>query len=268
MSSRRNVRVALFAGSVLLCSCGEATGNRLGGEAVGGPAPLRIGSCRSQADLELIEDMEDDNQAIKQAAGRSGSWFSFNDATGTQSPPAGTQLFPMEDLEPPRGTSRVAVRTTGSGFGTWGAGVGFELASTEPYDASGYAGIAFWARGAEGLTQRVRINVTDRNTSQFGPVCDLDCQPDIGPTLINEPTDKICMEEDGPCHDYFGADFGAELSGEWRFFRYLWRELHAQNWAMKNLESIVTSEVYGLRIQADRGVPFDFWLDDITFICP
>lgn len=271
MNSTQNLSAALACVCALLCACGEASGRRLGGEVMGGPAPLlRVGSCRAQADLELIEDMEDRNQAILQAAGRSGSWFSFNDGSDTsiQTPMAGTQLFPMTLLDEPRGASLRAVHTFGSGFVIWGAGIGFELASTAAYDASGYAGIAFWARGAEGLTQSVRINVTDRNTSQFGPVCDLDCQPDVGPTLVNEVTDGVCTPASGPCHDYFGMDFGAELSSEWKLFSYRWDELHARNWSNKNLPAIVASEVYGLRIQADSPGPFDFWIDDIALLCP
>lgn len=269
MSLQSNQGTAVFACCVLLAACGQATGHQLGGDNVGAPVELlRVGRCGADADLELIEDMEDNNQAINQAAGRSGSWFSFNDGTGTQSPMMGTQIFPMTDLDPPRGASRKAVHTSGSGFTTWGAGVGFELASTAPYDASRYAGIAFWARGAAGVTQSVRINVTDRNTSQFGSVCDLDCQADVGATENNESTDKICMPDRGPCHDYFGVDFGATLSGEWQLFRYSWAELSARNWSHKNLPAIVTSEVYGMRIQADSPDSFDFWLDDIGFICP
>jgi hypothetical protein len=76
------------------------------------------------------------------------------------------------------------------------------------------------------------------------------------------------MPASGPCHDYFGADFGAELSGEWKLFSYRWSELHARNWSKKDLASIVASEVYGVRIQADSPGPFDFWIDDIAFICP
>ncbi|HWA74458.1 MAG TPA: hypothetical protein VG937_19065 [Polyangiaceae bacterium] len=267
MSSKHNLGPALCACSLLLAACGQASGHRLGGDVAGGPIELlRVGTCGKDADLELIEDMEDNNQAIKQFAGRSGSWFSFNDGTGMQSPPVATQLFPMARLEPARGTSTLAVHTYGSGFTTWGAGVGFELASTAPYDASGYAGIAFWARGAADVTQTVRVNVTDRNTSQFGSVCDLDCQADVGAT--ESVGDGICMAERGPCHDYFGADFGSELTSEWHLFRYTWEQLRARNWSNKNLPGIVSSEVYGVRIQADSPDSFDFWLDDIAFICP
>lgn len=245
-------------------ACGEASSHRLGGSLdETSNLPLSVGSCRSNADLEPIEDMEDGNQAIIPSAGRSGSWFFFNDETGTQTP-SSTQLFPMEPVLPPRGSSQRAVHTSGSGFVTWGAGVGFEFASTAPYDASAYAGIAFWARGLAGLEQSVRVNVTDRNTSQFGLVCDPDCQADVGPTLPN----GVCDQQAGPCHDYFGADFGLELGADWRFFSYEWAELRPRNWSRKNLQRIDAAELYGIRIQADSTGPFDFWVDDVTFICP
>jgi hypothetical protein len=269
MRSKQNLGPALSACFLLLAACGQTSGHRLGGDIASGPVGLlRVGTCGKDADLELIEDMEDNNQAIKQVAGRSGSWFSFNDGTGMQFPPVATQLFPMTSLGTPRGASTLAVHTYGSGFTTWGAGVGFELASTAAYDASGYAGIAFWARGAAGVTQTLRVNVTDRNTSQFGGVCDLDCQADVGATENVGSTDGVCMTDRGPCHDYFGADFGSALTSEWQLFRFTWAQLSARNWSNKNLSAIVTSEVYGLRIQADSPDSFDFWLDDIAFICP
>src|SRR5262245_5461359 len=112
MSSKSNPALALLA--CLLAACGQTSGHQLGGTSADGPVNLlSLGLCSENADLELIENMEDGNQAILQVGMRSGSWFSFNDGTGTQSPAMGTQLFRMATLEEPRGSSQKAMHTFG-----------------------------------------------------------------------------------------------------------------------------------------------------------
>lgn len=250
----------------LLNGCGQATGHQLGGDA--SQRSGIVGPCRSGAGLELIDDMEDGDGKIISYAGRTGNWFASNDKTGTQSPELGSQIFPMWPIDPPRGTSQWAVRTSGLGFTDWGAQVGFDFAAQDQYDASAYAGIAFWARGSASLPeQHVRFNVTDVNTAQFGRVCDIDCGEDFSAAAEAGQSDGICDESRGPCHDYFGADFGAELGVDWREFRYTWDQLATRDWSKKHLSAIVTGKLYGLRFQTDPESDFDFWLDDIAFIC-
>ena len=266
----------------LLAGCGQAEGHRLGGsvekldgvrdpDAAGG---LRVGSCSSGADLELIDDMEDNNQSISKIAGRSGSWFSFNDLTGSQDPAMGGPTFKMSKTDPSRTGSQFNLRTSGSGFTDWGAGVGFDLATTEAYDASRYTGIAFWARVAPGTGTNLRFNVPDNNTSQYGGVCDLDCQPTVGPMGTNAPTeDGTCAPMRGPCYDDFGVDLLGKLSDGWQLFLFPWDELSAKNWSGKNLPGVSKSALYGVRFQANgpaAGQPpltFDFSIDDVSLLC-
>src|SRR5262245_52042672 len=44
--------------------------------------------------VDLIDDMEDGDGQILQTMGRIGSWFSYNDGTGTQTPLPGGQCVP------------------------------------------------------------------------------------------------------------------------------------------------------------------------------
>lgn len=267
----------------LLAGCGQAEGHRLGGkvESLGGgikdpdsAARLRVGLCSSGADLELIDDMEDGRQAIPKTEGRSGAWFSFNDKTGSQEPAMGISLFNLLPTDPPRTGSNYNVRTSGSGFTEWGAGVGFDFATTDPYDASRYFGIAFWARVAPGMSTNLRFNVTDENTAQYGDVCDLDCQPTVGPVGSDAPAeDGTCDATRGPCYDDFGADLLGKLSDEWQLFLFRWEDLSAKNWSGKNLPGISKSAIYGARFQANgpaAGQPplsFDFSIDDVSLLC-
>ena len=70
--------------------------------------------------------------------------------------------------------SQYALKTSGSGFTVWGAGVGTDVATVNnkkaPYDASDYSGLRFWAKsGGDDLTLRVKLQ--DGNTTPEGGVC-------------------------------------------------------------------------------------------------
>lgn len=272
--------LSLALAALLSCSCGEASGHVLGGQQSNNPDEgptdpllLRVGICgKNSAQLELIDDMEDGNASLIQTSGRSDAWFAFNDESdgGMQAPAdMGMLLFRMTKLEAPRGSSLSALRTYGSGFVKWGAGVGFDFVPKQRYDASRYAGIAFWARigTAGGSSLEARMNVNDRNTSPYGEVCDLDCQPDPPVAKANRD-DGVCDESRGPCFDDFGANFGQTLSTEWQFFSYPWSVLKTANWSLKNLESVVAEEIYGVRFQTAPSQSFDLWIDDVSFLCP
>lgn len=226
-----------------------------------------IGLCRDGANLELIDDMEDQRQAILAIEGRAGQWFSFNDETGEQQPMPGAALFPMAELDPTRGDSRFGVHTFGCGFSVWGAGVGFELFSTNPYDASRYAGISLWVRSDAQQPSELRVSVTDGNTSQYGRVCDLDCQPpDVGPASDMGLGDGICQKDASPCYDDFGA--WLQLTNDWQRIDLLWSDLSQRGWSNHIHPSILSQEVYGFRFQTDPDARFDFFIDDVAFLCP
>ena len=73
---------------------------------------------------DLVDDLEDGDDAILDDGGRRGGWYTFNDETdGTQSPP-GTGFVPSPGGA---GDSAYAAGTSGGGFTEWGAGMGFDL---------------------------------------------------------------------------------------------------------------------------------------------
>lgn len=274
--------VALLA--LLAGACGEANGRLLGGQLPGrevsswedeideqAATELRVGSCGDGvAQLELIDDMEDGDAKILQVKGRINAWFSFNDETltGMQVPKMGTSFFRMSQLEEARGSSKLAMHNFGSGFTDWGAGVGFDFLVQSPYDASAYAGIGFWARIANAeASLAMRMNVNDSNTSPLGGVCDVDCQP-ASRVRTRDVEDFVCDANRGPCFDEFGVELGSQLGTKWTFFKFPWSALKAVNWSMKNLPGLITQEIYGVRFQLARDQTFDFWIDDVYFLCP
>lgn len=256
-SSPSNVRSgarstgALAVSALLSLGCSEGV-HRLGGPGQAAapldPADRVIGRCRTHADLEMIDDMEDRVDTILFVENRTGFWFAFNDSLGTQHPRPGADQFLMAQLDPPRGESWYAVQTYGSGFGEWGAGIGFDVHSRNAYDASSYAGVAFWARLTPGTTDTnpaLRMEITDRNSV---------------------PQGFVCNDVDVQCYANFGADF--VITDTWAFFEFPWSVLQQPGWQDRSYPSIERSAVYGIRFQVETEQPFDFQLDDVAFLCP
>lgn len=243
----RPARVLFAALTGLVVSgCGDGS-YRLGGgstEGVSRTGVQRIGLCANGADLELVDQMEDGDGSINFTAGRAGVWFPFNDDTGTQFPGTKLESFPMSALDPPRSDSRYAAHSYGSGFSKWGSGIGFDMRVQQPYDASTYSGVAFWARRAPGTTSALRLAVLDGATSPLGGKCNFDA---------------------GLCHDDFGRDL--ELGTGFHFFSFAWAELSQRGWSGNILPAVDTTQIYGLRFQSEPNVDFDFWIDDVLLLC-
>jgi hypothetical protein len=259
----RELLQARCALAILSLGVGSGCGDDhdLGGSLVDGGAgapsesPGGIGLCSEGAELELIDDMEDDHPSIAFSAGRSGSWFVFNDKTGIQEPSDDT--FPMARLASPRGESNYAAWTSGEGFIIWGAGIGFELRTQSSYDGSGYAGFGFWARRSADSSARLRADVHDRNTTPLGRVCDGTATCDR-----SGPCDPALRA----CYDNFGI--GVELDEDWQFYSFSWDELSQVGWSGNTYDAITSTAIYGIRFQSEPENPFEFWIDDVAFICP
>lgn len=242
-----------------LSFCGACGGDHnLGGSpSADSPGePPAIGLCDQGAELELIDDMEDAGAGILRTNGRAGSWFAFNNGKGEQEPMPDDPFF-MAELDESVRSSRYAAWTRGSAFPDWGAGIGFEISAQDSYNASDYEGIAFWARRGPGLAQVLRADVTDRNTSPFGLVCD--------PAEECDPS-NACDPSARACYDNFGAEL--ELGEDWQFYSYRWDELVQDGWSGNTYPAITTTAIYGLRFQIEPEKEFEFWIDDVAFVCP
>jgi hypothetical protein len=256
--ARRDV---IFVLTLSLWGCGDD--QSLGGPVVdpgggGGGGGERIGLCSEGAQYELIDDMEDPYSAILAVAGRGGNWFAFNDdSDGAKQTPRPNINYPMERLDVPRDGSLQSVRTHGFGFREWGAGIGFEINSTKPYDASAYAGVAFWGRRGPTSDPTIRADVTDHFTAPAGGECDQFAACNRSGNC--DPSLKVC-------YDTFGVDI--ELTEDWVFYEYLWSDMFQLGWSGNPQESITQDEIYGMRFQTETGAEFDVWIDDIAFVCP
>lgn len=199
--------------------------------------------CGNGAAEELIDDMEDGDDVILQTQGRGDHWFVYSDDTNLnggnarQEPTTGKQFEPAE-LDPPRpterGPSRYAVHTRGEGFVEWGAGVRFDINLRKPYDATLYQGVSFWMRsGNPELTDQV-----------------------IRVSLVDEPRDPA-------------LDLGKYVSPgpEWEKVTLYWpRDFEEPPWSGP-LPDLNPAALVGMKFQAPQNEPFDFYIDDVAFVC-
>jgi hypothetical protein len=162
-----------------------------------------------------------------------GSWFVLNDRTakGTMTPATtgdfGTAI-----------TSGGAIHTTGKGFTDWGGGIGFNFVGADsltPLDASGFSGISFKASGSHPL----HIGLATKATMpEFG-----DCTK---------------------CYDHYAADIG-DLSSTPKVYTFKWSQLRAGGWGAPKA-ALDPHTLVGLNFTSKGATPWDFTLDDITFI--
>lgn len=224
-------------------------GSGAGGSGAGGGTGAG-GTTAGPTDLSMIDDMEDMDGSILAADGRVGAWYTYNDTTGTQVPPAGQPGFTMSAITPPRDASNYAANTTGSGFTTWGAGIGFDLnngggdsgAGKQPYDASAYKGITFWAKAGPGGIGNIRLNVQDAQTAPEGNICS-----------------KTATKG---CNDHRGTS--VSLTQDWKQFTFTFDSLKQLGFGMA-YPTFQTNKLYAIQFQAGTKVKFDIWLDDIAF---
>lgn len=242
------------AKSDVASSVGDASGAEASGSSPDAGAPDSGDAARADAGLlfELIDNMEANNGLIPKVNGRDGEWFVFNDASdgGVETPTPGTNFLPSV-VAPPRSGSMYAARMRGSGFTSWGAGMGLNLNSPTSgsnlgkrltYDASIYRGFMFYGRIGAGTTATVSLSVPDHNTDPLGGVCTSAC----------------------------GAHFTTVLTFTTSWVQYIvyFTDLKQAAWGRPQETALDSAQIYGPTFNVGPSTPFDVWVDDIYFILP
>ena len=251
----------------------------------------------------LIDNMEDGTQYLLSDDGRVGLWYIYNDASlgSTQLPAVGFPMYrvlrddgtaePSSEVAPrPCGGTpetpffagesldecAFVVRTWGAGQRGWGAGIGLDLngegGTKNPFDASAYGGIGFFARGdvREGA---LRVNVQDaRTTPESAEAADR-----RGIARCESFADGVPT---GRCNDHFGRVVTIN-NNAWQWYEIPFSCMTSGNWGFPgNSEKVLANAVVGIQFQitgqdpADTGTPdpdlelrgFDFSIDNIAFL--
>jgi hypothetical protein len=199
------------------------------------------------APSDLIDNLEDGDDAIDETNGRLGGWYTFHDDT------PGTQIPPETGFTPTTGGadgSAFAAGTSGSGFTEWGAGMGFDLNNPEAvgqtggrgaYDASPYRSVAFKAKG--NVPVRIALETLGVTPSDRGGGC--------------TPSTVEGME----CEDLHGVLIN--LTGEWKDYEVEFATLRQGGWGLP--VPFAAAEVTAVLFQADKDLMFDFAVDDVRF---
>jgi hypothetical protein len=234
-------------------------GSGSGGAGAGaGGASGSPGSDGGTSLREELIDAIDDNRSphlILATSGRDGYWFTINDAT-----PGGTQSPSANFWRPSAGGvngSPYAAHLSGQGFTDWGIYMGFTLNKSPQgpkytYDARAYRGVTFWARlGSNDMCAPasechiLRFNISTRDTDPRGGVCT-------------------------QCSDHFGS--WLTLTTSWQKYTVMFSSLAQEGWG-------VPGSGQGLRFDSSRtyevqflvqpaGKPFDYWIDEVSFVLP
>jgi hypothetical protein len=194
---------------------------------------------------DMIDDMEDGDDAIIMLSKRAGFWYAYNDMTGGMQKPEPDKDFIPEDCGP--SMKGKCVHITGSGFKEWGAGVGFDLnnpgepAKRMTYDVSGFKGIAFWAKG--NVPFRLAVAVAGVVPVEEGGTCPTPANP-MGPEQ---------------CHDTHGKLI--RVTGEWAQYVVPFSDLVQANFGKKAAFDPAT--VLSVQFDVNQGLTFDISIDEI-----
>jgi hypothetical protein len=258
----------------------------------------------------LIDDMEDGTQYLLSDNGRVGLWYVYNDASvgSTQDPAVGFPMYRVltpdgapdpASLVPPRPCGPAVAgetpffatetdcafvaRTSGAGQRGWGAGVGLDLNGEggikNPFDASEYAGIGFFAIGNV-RNSRMRVNVQDvRTTPESAAAADRRGIPRCE-SFNPDGSDT------GRCNDHYGAVVSISNTA-WSWIEIPFACMAPGNWGYPGNVLVGTpsnvplaSELVGIQFQIEGpdiadtgmippGVPimdFDFAIDNLSFL--
>lgn len=224
---------------------GGGTGGGTSAGAGGGPATTGKGGAAGTAPsgVSPIDDLDDGDGRIAMMLGRQGPWHSFNDTNGGNQKPSVNGPF-VPEMGGVNG-SPYAAHTSGSNYQF--GGIGFDLNNatmtasgmeSQAYDASGYKGITFWAKGNGNL--RVEFSQKSFVPSANGGSC-----------------------TDG-CWNVYGsrAAQGTLSLTDWKQVTIPFAGLQRQDGSTK--PPFDPSQLMGIAFKHE-GSTFDFWLDDVEF---
>jgi Carbohydrate binding domain (family 11) len=184
----------------------------------------------------LIDDFEDGNARLLLRDGRSGAWVAEGDRTGKQTPSPSQTAFPIRASDAGR-SGHFALRLRTERLTGNGAGLRADFAPAHCYDASAYAGIAFWAKGPGRI--HFGLTMVDVMEAKWGGLCEKDC--------------------------YDRHFIPADLTPEWRRYTARWEDFEQAGWGHQVAFDAKRLLSMDFTVQ-NPDTPIEFWIDDIEFL--
>jgi hypothetical protein len=256
---------------------GPVGGGGAGPVGSGGAPPVDANGCA--IDPGMITSFESQTYDLLEQEGRAGLVDTFNDGTGTQ-----TTTIEMDGTDP---CNQYVLHTQGSGFSSWGAGVGSVFTGTwdaaandgegeyappaAGYDASKYTAISFRAKAGGNQKNPVRFNISIPAT-EGDPYGNGTC------------TDS--SDVDNPCWNHLGQFLQDDeaLTTQWQTFTFCFdRDLYPMflpSHVTLDERNSVAKQLLKFQFQFNQSFDpstaeqvsltdsFDFYLDDIKFTNP
>lgn len=235
-------------------------------------------------------------------------WYSGADGTGTTAPAvatvdpacgggAGSPATPaagtggvggsgpasisvaLEPIEGERCGSRHAMVLRSAGHTDWGSVFGdWVLASAgADWDASGFEGIAIWARAGAGDravtllldTWQTSASGTSAADVDAGLVCRVDCNGGSGTQTIDEAgnvTSQTYVSPPGTCGNSFARVI--ELTTDWQLHLLPFSSFHQELKPNMVAGGLDPSHINGITIRVAKEASVELWIDDIAFYRP
>ncbi|MFZ5893113.1 MAG: glycosyl hydrolase family 8 [Myxococcota bacterium] len=271
-------------------STGSGGGGGVAGSGSGGSAGGTTSACAKAGIIANFEEGASMAPQVIKQEGRTGEFEIFNDATSK------SETMTVESSGGTAECDKWALRVKGSGYTSWGAGVGFSLVGPTKnpmaYNAQmqGFTGIRFKAKLGDTADKSspVRFNISIPATESIdnvGGQCDV--------SKLAATTNKPKMD----CYQHPGrflpmGSGSGQLGTSWQTFSYCFdRDLYPlslpSNMSTEQRNNIGAS-ILKVQFQFNKGknysgaytsmwpvyapsLPFDFWLDDVEFFkgdCP
>lgn len=201
------------------------------------PAP---GGPRGPVGNPNLDDLEDCDGAILPNDSRTGSWYRYLDTFGSTLSPA--MFKPEAGGSPVSPTCSVHVQgmsINDPAMMKYGyAGIGFSFTDSQPFDASGYDGVSFWAKGTGQI--RVAVTIPAITAVMHGGTCTSNCDDSYG--------------------------FVVGVTEEWKKFEVPWSVLRQAGWG--TIAPFEQTKVTGVDFGFGSGSTFDVRIDDVAFFLP
>lgn len=194
----------------------------------------------------LIDDLEDNNTQISVFDDRGGYWYTYADKNGSNIwPEQGDKGGTFTMSEGGNASSKYAVNFKGTlvAASTVYAAAGLNFRDPkEAFDASKYVGISFFARRGGGSANKLFVKIPDGNTDPDGAVC-------------------------SACYNDFNAE--VEVGPQWKRYVLPFRDMRQEGtWGAPRRPHVDVTKLYAIHWESKTsGADFDFWIDDIAFVC-